>query len=210
MGISIMAVLAPGFLEKALSIKATDASYVLIIPLGLGIVTGGLILGKLGSRLIKRKLVAKGILFAGILSFIIGIAPLVSPAIQYFRHAKPLPFFYQPSLSKIIFAGSFLMGMAVIAILIPSQTVLQENTPQEDRGKVFAVLGVAMAALSLIPVLLVGFMADIFGTTPIFIVIGILVMMAGLFGLKPSLFFKEESLSFRVREFLGLGHWEGK
>lgn len=210
MGISIMAVLVPGFLEKALSIKATDASYVLIIPLGLGIVTGGLVLGKLGSRLIKRKLVAKGILFAGILSFIIGIAPLVSPAIQYFRHARPLPFFYQPSLSKIIFAGSFLMGMAVIAILIPSQTVLQENTPQEDRGKVFAVLGAAMAALSLVPVLLVGLMADIFGTTPIFIAMGALVILAGLFGLKPSLFFKEESLSFRVREFLGLGHWENK
>lgn len=210
MGISIMAVLAPGFLEKSLSIKATDASYVLIIPLGLGIVTGGLVLGKLGSRLIKRKLVAKGILFAGLLSFIIGIAPLISPAIQYFRHAKPLPFFYQPSLSKIVFAGSFLMGMAVIAILIPSQTVLQENTHEEDRGKVFAVLGVAMAALSLIPVLLVGLLADIFGTTPIFIAMGILVTLLGLFGLKPSLFFKEERLSYRIREFLGLGHWEDK
>lgn len=210
MGISIMVVLAPGFLEKSLSIKATDASYVLIIPLGLGIVTGGLVLGKLGSRLIKRKLVAKGILFAGILSFIIGIAPLVSPAIQYFRHARPLPFFYQPSLSKIIFVGSFLMGIALISILIPSQTVLQENTHEEDRGKVFAVLGVAMAALSLIPVLLVGLLADIFGTTPIFIAMGILVTLLGLFGLKPSLFFKEERLSYRIREFLGLGHWEDK
>ena len=210
MGISIAAVLAPGFLEKSLQIKATDASYVLIIPLGLGIVTGGLILGKLGNRLIKRRLVSKGVLFAGCLVLMVGVAPLISPAIKYFSHARPLPFFYQPFLSKILFLGSFLMGMAMTSILIPSQTVLQENTPQEDRGKVFAVLGVAMAGLSLIPVLLVGLLADIFGTTPIFIAIGILITTAGLFGLKPSLFFKKENLSYKVREFLGLGHWESK
>lgn len=210
MGISIMAVLVPGFLEKSLQIKATDASYVLIIPLGLGIVTGGLVLGKIGGKFIKRKLVAKGILFTGVLSFIVGIAPLISPAIKYFRHNRPVPFFYQPSLSKILFVGSFLIGIAVISILIPSQTVLQENTPEADRGKVFAVLGVVMAGLSLIPVLLVGLLADLFGTTPIFIGMGIMITLFGLFGLKPSLFFKEQSLSYKVREFLGLGHWEEK
>lgn len=210
MGISMMAVLVPGFLEKSLQIKATDASYVLIIPLGLGIVTGGLILGRFGSRLIKRKLVAKGILFTGLLSFVVGIAPLISPAIQYFRHAKPVPFFYQPPLATILFVGSFLIGIALISILIPSQTVLQENTPEKDRGKVFSTLGVVMAGLSLIPVLLIGLLADLFGTTPIFISMGVLITFAGLFGLRPSLFFKKSSLSLRVREFLGLGHWEEK
>lgn len=208
MGIAMIAVLFPGFLEKSLQIKATDASYVLIIPLGLGIVTGGLLLGKFGAKLIRRKLVSRGILFAGILSFLVGIAPLITPAIQYFSHAKPVPFFYQPSLSKILFVGSFLLGAALVSILVPSQTVLQENTPEEDRGKVFSVLGVAMAGLSLVPILLVGILADVFGTTPIFIGLGAVVILAGLFGLKPSLFFKEEKLSYRVREFLGLGHWE--
>lgn len=210
MGISIMAVLAPGFMEKSLQIKATDASYILIIPLGLGIVTGGLVLGRIGNKLVRRRLVSKGILFAGLLTFIVGIAPFISPAIRYFSHARPLPFFYQPSLSKILFLGSFLMGIAMISILIPSQTVLQENTPEEDRGKVFAVLGVVMAGLSLIPVLLAGIFADLFGTTPIFIFIGVLVILAGLFGLKPSLFFRKKSLPYKVREFLGLGHWEEK
>lgn len=207
MSIGMMAVLFPGFLEKTLQIKATDASYVLIIPLGLGIVTGGLVLGRFGSKLVRRKLVSKGILFGGLLSFLLGIAPVVSPAIQYFRHAGPLPFFYQPSLSKVMFVGSFLMGVALVSILVPSQTVLQENTPEEDRGKVFAVLGVVMAGLSLVPVVLTGLLADLFGTNPLFIGIGIITILIGIFGLKPSLFFKEENLSFRVREFLGLGHW---
>ncbi len=206
----ILAVLLPGFLEKSLQIKATDASYILVIPLGLGIVSGGIVLGRLGSNFIKRKLVTRGILFAGLLFFLVGIAPLVSPAIRYFRHPRPVAFFYQLPLSKILVVGSFLLGIAMISILVPSQTALQENTPKEDRGKVFSVLGAAMSGLALIPVLVSGVLADIFGTTAIFIGLGLLIMLIGLFGLNPSLFFRKKSLPYRVREFLGLGHWEGK
>lgn len=210
MVVGILAVLVPGFLEKSLQIKATDASYILVIPLGLGIVTGGIALGKFGNSFIRRKLVSKGILLGGILFFLVGISPLISPAIRYFRQPKPLPFFYQPPLSKVLVAGSFLLGIAMVSILVPSQTVLQENTPKEDRGKVFSVLGVAMSGLALVPILLSGILADIFGTTPIFIGLGAIIICTGLFGLKPSLFFKKEHLSYRVREFLGLGHWENK
>lgn len=209
MVIAIIAVLAPGFLEKTLQIKATDASYIIIMPLGLGIVTGGLILGRFGDRFIKRKLVSRAILFAGILFFLEGISPIISPAIRYFRHYKrPLSFITQPSLSTVFAISSFLLGIALVSILVPSQTVLQENTTDKDRGKVFSILGVAMSAFSLVPVLLSGFLADIFGTHPIFIALGTIIMTIGLFGLNPSMFFSKKSLPFKIREFLGLGHWE--
>ncbi len=210
MATGILAVLMPGFLEKSLQIKATDASYVLIIPLGLGIVIGGITLARFGSSLVKRKLVAKSVLFGGLLFFLVGIAPLVSPAISYFKHPRPVSFLHQLPLSKILVGGSFLLGIAMVSILVTSQTTLQENTPEKDRGKVFSVLGAAMSGLSLIPILVSGILADIFGTTPIFIGLGFLVILIGLFGLRPALFFKKEDLSFRVREFLGLGHWERK
>lgn len=206
--ISIIAVLAPGFFEKTLQIKATDASYIVVIPLGLGIIAGGAVLGRIGSQLIKRRLVSKAIIFAGLLFFLVGIAPLISPAIRHLRYPKPLPFFYQPPLSKILITGSFLLGIAMVSILVPSQTVLQENTPEQDRGKVFATLGVAMASFSIIPIFLSGLLADFFGTTPIFIGMGLIIFLIGLFGLNPSLFFKKEWLSYRVRQFLGLGHWD--
>lgn len=210
MVIGILAVLVPGFLEKSLQINATDASYVLVIPLGLGIVTGGIMLGRFGDKLIKRKLVSRAIIFAGLLFFLVGIAPLISPAIRHLSKPRPLPFFYQPPLAKVLVVGSFLMGVALVSILVPSQTVLQQNTSEADRGKVFSVLGVVMSGFSLIPVLLTGLLADIFGTTPIFIGLGGSIMLFGLFGLNPSLFLKKEQLSFKVREFLGLGHWERK
>lgn len=210
MVIGALAVLLPSFLEKSLQIKATDASYVLVIPLGLGIVTGGLFLGKFGTNLVKRRLVSRAIIFGGLLFFLMGIAPVFSPAIRYFKHPKPVPFFYQLPLSKVLVAGSFLLGIAMVSILVPTQTVLQENTPEAGRGKVFSVLGAAMSALSLIPILLSGILADIFGTTPIFIALGAVIILVGLFGLNPSLFFSKNALSYKAREFLGLGHWEEK
>lgn len=210
MVIGVLAVLVPGFLEKSLQIKATDASYVLIIPLGLGIVAGGLIIGKFGQKAIKRLLVGRAIIFGGLLFFLVGISPVISPAIQYLAKPRPLHFLTQPSLSSVLITGSFLLGLCLVSILVPSQTVLQENTADESRGKVFSVLGVAMAALSLIPVFLAGILADIFGVTPIFVGLGVVIIFVGLFGLRPSLFFSKHQLPFKMREFLGLGHWEDK
>lgn len=186
MVIGILAVLFPSFLETVLRLKATDASYILIIPLGLGIVLGAYFLGRVGRRFVRRVLVARAILFAGILFALMAQVKIIS----------------------FFMLGSFLLGVALVSILVPSQTVLQENTPNQDRGKVFASLGVAMAAFSLIPVLVSGVLADIFGVQSIFIGLGIFIIIIGLFGLKPSIFFQEKQLSYKTREFLGLGHWE--
>lgn len=208
--IGVLAVLVPGFLENSLKIKATDASYILVIPLGAGIVLGGLILGRIGQEVVKRVLVGRAIVFTGLLFFMVGIAPIISPAIQHLPKPKPLAFITQPSLSSVLAVGSFLLGIAMVSILVPSQTVLQQNTPNQDRGKVFSVLGVAMSGFSLIPVLASGILADVFGTAPIFIGLGAAIFLIGLFGLKPSLFFNKNQLSYKHREFLGLGHWEEK
>ncbi len=210
MVIGVLAVLMPGFLERSIQIKATDASYILVIPLGLGIVLGGIILGRVGQKFIRRILVSRAILLAGLLFIFMGLVPIILPVIINLPHPRALLLFYQIPLSASFTVAAFLLGVAMVSILVPSQTVLQENTPEADRGKVFGTLGVAMAGLSLIPVLIVGGLADIFGVNPIFIGLGAIICLIGLFGLYPSLFVEQDQLSLKVREFLGVGHWEGK
>lgn len=207
-GIGILGALIPSFFEKTLHVNATDASYVLILPLGVGMVLGGFLIGKFGYRFPRRTIVGGAILTAGFLLFVVGLSPLISPAIKYFSTPTPLPFFYQIPLSSILATGSFILGMMMVSIVIPSQTVLQENTPEEVRGKVYALLGVLMSGLTIIPVLVVGVMADYFGTAPIFIAIGGSVALLGVIALRPSFYFKKEHLPYKLREFLGLGHWE--
>jgi MFS family permease len=204
--IGILGVLIPSFLERIIKISATDASYIVISPLGAGMILGALTIGKLGQKIPRRQLVGSGIILAGALFLLVGIMPLVSPAIAHIPK-EPFAFIHQPSLSWTLGIGSFLLGAALVSVMIPSQTVLQENSPKEDRGKVFSVLAVAMAGLSLIPVLFAGILADIFGTMPIIFAIGGLIGSIGLFVLKPDFFFEEHHLPHHLREFLGLGHW---
>ena len=206
--IGVLAVLVPSFFEKVLQINATDASYIMVLPLGLGMVVGGFLIAKLGSKFSRRRIVGSAIIFAGLLFFLVGISPLISPVTRYFPKPRPLPFVYQLNLSKILVAGSFLLGMAMVSVIIPSQTVLQESTPEEDRGKVFAVLAVVMSGLSLIPVLITGILADLFGALPIFIALGGTIALVGLLALKPDFYFEEHHLPTNLKEFLGLGHWE--
>lgn len=206
--IGILAVIIPSFMERVLEIKATDASYVMIIPLGVGMVLGGFLVGKIGHKISKRRLVGFSILITGLLFFIVGAAPLILPVIKYFTIPRPLPFFYQIPLSSIMAVGSLLLGICMVGVIVPSQTVMQENTSEEIRGKVFSVLGVAMAAVSLLPVIFVGLLADFFGTMPIFIGMGGTIAIMGLLALRPSFFFYESFLPYSLREFLGRGHWK--
>lgn len=207
--IGVMAVVVPSFLERVLQISATNASYVLIAPLGLGMILGALWVGKRGHRHPRRALVGKSVILGGAILFLMGAIPLIGPIFPHFRNARPFFFLHQPSQSLFLTIGSFILGAAMVSIIIPSQTTIQESSPKEDRGKVFSVLAVAMSAFSLLPVLFAGALADIFGTLPIFIGLGGIILFTGLFALKPDFFFEKHHLPLKIREFLGLGHWGG-
>lgn len=209
--IGVLAVVVPSYMERELKIHATDASLFLMLPLGLGMVVGALFVGRFFNHLPKRGLVVPAIILAGILLFGAGIAPDIAKALdatsipQRIHHIRY--FFNAPSLSSTFAIGAFFLGLTAVSIIIPSQTVLQEETSDNNRGKIFAVLAVFMNAFAVVPVLSAGVVADIFGTEAVFISLGILIFIIGILALHPSLVFKETTLPYTWREFLGLGHW---
>lgn len=212
--IGVLAVLTPSYMERVLKVHATDASLYVMLPLGLGMVSGALFIGKFFNQLPRRNLVIPGIILAGFLLMGVGVAPNLATLLD----ATTLPqriihlryFFNAPSLASTFAIGAFFLGASAIAIIIPSQTVLQENTDSKNRGKIFAVLFVLMNAFAIVPVILAGALADIFGETAVFMAIGLIIFAIGVLASKPALFFAEEHLPYKVREFLGLGHWESK
>lgn len=209
--IGVLAVLVSSYMETVLHIHATDASYVIMIPLGLGMVVGALLIGRFASHLSKRYLVIPSLITVGVLFFIAGITPYVAHIIQvadlpdYIRH--PRFFFRAPSLSLMFAIGSFLTGMAAVGIIVPSQTVMQENTTEQNRGKIFAVLVVVMNIVAAVTSVFAGIFADLLGTAPIFILMALIILPVGLFLRNPSRFLKEHHLPYKLREFLGLGFW---
>lgn len=206
-GIALLGTLVPSFFERVVRINATDASFIMIIPLGLGMVIGGAILSRFGDLIPKRTIVSAGIITAGILLFALGTVRFGEPPFGGLRHG-PVPFFYKPFLTSLLMGGSFLLGLAMVSIVVPSQTALQEYSPERDRGKVYAALSVLMSAMTLIPVLLVGILADLFGPSTIFLCIGIVIFLLGILAFKPDFYFSKKQLPYKIRQFLGLGHWK--
>lgn len=206
--IGIFAVIIPGFTEHELHIEAEGLSQIIFIPLGIGMVLGGILVGRFGKYFAKRTLISRAILVAGTLLFGLGISPFIMPLIEHFPRRVPRPYFHQTSTSTIIALGSFLLGLAMVSIVVPAQTVLQENTNETMRGKIYAVLGVLNAAFTIIPVVLVGALADLVGTLPIFLLMGSVTILIGVFAVRPQFYFERSALPKRILEFLGLGHWE--
>ena len=209
--IGVLAVVIPSYMERVLHIHATDASLYLMLPLGLGMVTGALVVGRFFHSKPKRLIIIPAMIIAGMLLFLVGVIPTIAKLLD----ATALPsriyhlryFLNAPSLSSTFAIVAYLLGFVTVSVIIPAQTILQESTNIENRGKIFAVLTVMMNIFAMFPVLLAGIVADLFGTTVVFVGMGSAVFIMGILALKPSLFFKEKSLPYPVREFLGLGHW---
>lgn len=210
--IGALAVVVPSYMETVLRIHATDASYVLMIPLGLGMITGAILIGKFANNLPRRYLVIPSLIVSGFLFLLAGLTPFLAYLFQaadlpeFVRH--PRFFFRAPSLSAMFAIGSYLLGIAAVGVIVPAQTVLQENTTEANRGKIFAVLLVVMNVFAAIVSVLAGALADLFGAVAVFLILSVAILLIGILVRNPAVFLKKDFLPYRVREFLGLGHWE--
>lgn len=210
--VGALATLMPSYLETVLKIHAAESSYFLMIPLGLGTILGALTLGKLASNIPRRYIVVPAIVLAGMVFLLVGFTPKLAEFIRYsevLHNRQTLRYVLQvPSLSGLFAIAAFAIGVCAVSIMIPSQTVIQENVTDKVRGKIWSILVLIMNAFSVVVVLLSGVLSDLFGVTPIFIWLGIIILMIGLIAAKPGYFFKSYHLPYKFRHFLGQSHWQ--
>ena len=85
---------------------------------------------------------------------------------------------FKVSLSVLTAVG---LGISVASVIIPSQTLLQEKTPSDLRGRTYSVLGFLMTLSTAIPMLVIATLSDIFGIGAIIGLMSILLMAGFLF-----------------------------
>ncbi|MCJ7792502.1 MAG: MFS transporter [Candidatus Marinimicrobia bacterium] len=165
--LATVVILFPSYSQNVLGIDIRDAGLVLILPAGLGAIMGSILVERLIKKLGKRILITSGIFGAafGLLSLAL-IVPLVPMASQF------------ASLTMV------LLGMTAIMINIPAQTMLQENTPFNIRGRVFGVLGALVTVAAAIPVFVTAALVDILGVNWIVFIISILTFTLGFLSLR--------------------------
>ena len=84
------------------------------------------------------------------------------------------------SLLAIVVVIAFFAGIAYGLVAIPSQTQLQEDLPADVRGRVFGVLNMLVSVASFLPIIVVGPISDLVGTTSVIFVVALGVLFAGL------------------------------
>ncbi len=179
--IGVLGVLGPAFATSALGLSTKDF-VVVVLPLGLGIVLGIFMLNSYGRWMPRRRVIESGLIALGIL---LGLLTVSGPIARWLEQGTSS----NPSLASLSGLVSLLAVVIVIALLagvsyafvaIPSQTQLQEDLPEDVRGRVFGVLNMLVSVASFLPIIAVGTISDLIGTPTVILIIAILVLVFGI------------------------------
>jgi MFS family permease len=179
--VGVLGVIGPKFATDALKLEYKDFA-VVVLPLGFGIVTGILVLNSFGHLLPRRRIIELGLVALGLFVLLIAIAGPISRFLQNAERATGLTTALADftSLLSIVVLVALLAGVAYAFVAVPSQTQLQEDIPEDTRGRVFGVLNMLVSVSSFLPIIIVGPLSDVVGSTTVIIVVALLISLSGV------------------------------
>lgn len=175
--ISTLAVLAPGFADKILTIELSDASYLVMGPAAVGLVIGALWVGAYGIKYLKGTIILIGIIATGVTLLLLSLlTKAYHPSlVLLLSHAKISVNNLTVAMVLLLFIGIFNSFMNV-----PASTILQEDTDTDKRGRVYGVLTSLTGGVSFLPVVFSGVLADLLGVSAALFVLGIFIIIIGI------------------------------
>ncbi len=181
----IFAVLVPRYMQEVLQRSPRDAVAV-FAPVAVGALLGlrgvSWIVGYVG----KTRAVALGLVGLAFCLAAFGFVEMIAEGLQRTERFNPFgteSVFGQSILVMITVAVAGPMGFAYALLNAPSQTLLHERTPVEMRGRVFASQMVLANGVALIPLVVVGGIADLIGVSKVVLAIGLLLALGAALSL---------------------------
>lgn len=178
--ILILAVIGPGYAEHVLKIQVESFPTVFMIPAVVGIALGALIIGSFLHKKSKATLTKFGMLLMGISILLLPYGSKVeSRDLIHFINLY-LPHALRITMLHVTVLLAFILGFATSFVFVPSNAVLQEETSDEWRGKLYGVLNSLVGLASIIPVVVVGGLADLIGVRLVITGTGLIVVIIAL------------------------------
>ena len=175
----MLGVVGPAFADQALGLSPKDF-VVIVLPLGIGVVTGILLLNSYGKLFSRRRTIETGLILLGIFLALMTAAGPITRFLQHVSSVSPIDVSALVTLLSVVIVLAFLAGIAYANVAIPAQTQLQEDLPQEVRGRVFGVLNMLISTASFLPIIIVGPIADLASTTAVVLVVAIAITISGI------------------------------
>lgn len=176
----VLATIAPGYASSVLGIPVVQFPLLFVAPAALGVVVGAGILISFFHDRSKYKLITTGIFLSGICMLFLPYGSKVASKgfVQIIN--LYLPRFLHIDILHIVVVVAFILGFANSLVFVPANTMLQEKTSEEFRGKVYGFLNAFIGVLSLLPVVIVGSLADVVGVGAVITGIGVFLLAVGI------------------------------
>lgn len=183
--VAVAGALAPGFVREVLRLGERNV-VVLVGPAGVGVVAGLGLLNVVSNRIGRPHAIGAGLMVTAVALLSLAAA---RPFADLFAESRfggglggALPFFI-----GIVSVTAFVFGIAYSFITVPAMTLLQEELPDDIRGRVFGVLNSLVSIFSFLPLIIVGPIADVWGIAPVFVLGAVIVFGVWLGGRRERL-----------------------
>lgn len=195
--IMVLAIIVPGYANDILKINVENVSLLLFAPAALGMILSALCIGSFFKNANRDMLMNIGLILSGavLLSLpFISSQGLIDSILFY---NSLVPSFMHTNQLFIVSLLSFFAGIGNALIFIPAQTTIQEKIPENFRSKIYGLLFALIGLFSLLPIALVGGLADSIGVNTVLVIIGCLIFFGGCIyvaSLKLTQIFSKPSL----------------
>jgi MFS family permease len=169
----MLGTIGPAYVTRVLGIDAEDV-FLIMAPAGLGIIGGIFLVNRLATPANRELMIDAAILAAGLATLILAAARPMADLV-WVPGAAPIWLAVGAAM-----VAAMLLGITASFILVPSQTILQERSPNHIRARVFAAFYTVSSAVSLLPVLFAGALSDLTGVTNVLLVVGAVFVAIGL------------------------------
>ena len=146
----MMAMVAPGYSTRVLGMLPEDAFFV-FAPAGIGMLVNTFLVGRFGYRF-RREVMSS-----------VGFSAMAVTMLGFGVAGFDLPLWAAIPKMPVIMALSVTLGAEISLVVIPAETLLQEKSPPELRGRVIAVYFLLANVVAIPIMLLVGTAADRLG-----------------------------------------------
>lgn len=161
--IGLLSILFIDYVKSYLNLSSTATSWILIFPLMIGLSLGTYLLKITNKKIGRGIIISIGTLLFGLTIFLLGIFSEILTA--------------KIALKTITLLASTFVGISAVLISVHARTILQEHTPENMLGRVFALVTVAASAAIPVPILLVALITEKVNTGYIFLGFGVFSLM---------------------------------
>lgn len=178
--ILVIAVIGPGYATNVLNIKVEEFPLLFVTPAVLGMAAGAIIIGNFLHKKSKQGLAKLGLLIFGLVMLVFPYGSFIISQEFVTKFNSFLPSSMNINSTHLMLLMAVVIGFSFSLIFVPSTTILQEETTDRQRGKIYGSLNTLIGVVSIIPVLGVGFLSDIIGVEKVISGIGFSVICLAL------------------------------